>query len=42
MSGISCVLGPFWMLLLCTAEALVDVEHNWVVTGKPQSSERQL
>lgn len=42
MSGISCVLGPFWMLLLSTAEALVDVEHNWVETGKPQSSERQL
>lgn len=42
MSGFSCVLGPLWMLLLSTAEAVVDVEHNWVETERPQSSERQL
>lgn len=41
-SGISCVLGLLWVFLLSTAEAVVDVEHNWVETERPQSSAGQL
>lgn len=33
VSGVSCVIGPLQMILLSTAEAVVDVWHDWVETG---------
>lgn len=33
VSGVSYVMGPLWMILLSTAEAVVDVRYGWVETG---------